>query len=55
MKLLPVPVSAAPEVDTAGLQLVSGQAVPAQQAQFLQREHVGAGRGRWLPAASRAH
>lgn len=36
VKLLPVPVSAAPEVDTAGLQLVSGQAVPAQQAQFLQ-------------------
>lgn len=45
VKLLSVAVSAAPEVDTAGLQLMAGQAVPAQQAQFLQRECACCGVG----------
>ncbi len=45
MKLLSVAVSAAPEVDTAGLQLMAGQAVTAQQAQFLQRECACCGVG----------
>lgn len=31
-------VTAAPEVETAGLQLVKGQAVPVGQALHLQRE-----------------
>ncbi|PRW45460.1 pre-mRNA-processing factor 17-like isoform X1 [Chlorella sorokiniana] len=36
VKLLSVSVSAAPDVETAGLQLVKGQAVPAGQALHLQ-------------------
>ena len=38
VKLLSVSVSAAPDVETAGLQLVKGQAVPAGQALHLQCE-----------------
>ena len=38
MKLLPLRVSAAPEVEVAGLQLVKNQAVPVGQALHLQRE-----------------
>ena len=38
VKLLPLRVSAAPEVEVAGLQLVKNQAVPVGQALHLQRE-----------------
>jgi hypothetical protein len=49
-----VAVSAAPEVEVAGLQLVKGQAVPVGQALHLQRASPPANRRRYYAAFSAA-
>ena len=54
VKLLPLSVSAAPEVEVAGLQLVKNQAVPVGQALHLQRESLPLPPRRCLAATAAA-